>query len=196
MYIELKMQRIGVMGASFNPPTLGHASVIRQAYPDFDEILLVPSLLHAFRKTLAPINHRLAMLHLLIDNELRFAEKKCVRIENIEPELHLLHPERPFIYTFDVLSAIEDRYQIKNKEVSIQFIVGPDVADRTVWQRFYRYAEIEQRWPLYVVKEIVSIHSTMARKAKQPHLATLVGESIATYILQHHLYDDGENVNA
>lgn len=184
------------MGASFNPPTLGHASVIRQAYHDFDDILLVPSLLHAFQKSLAPIQHRLAMLNLLIENELRQDEKKHVRIDNIEPDLLLLHPDRPFIYTFDVLSAIEDRYQKQNKEVSIQFIVGPDLALPAVWQRFYRFAEIEQRWSLYVVKEIVAIHSTMARATKQQKLlATLVGESIATYILQHHLYNDGENVN-
>ena len=190
------MQRIGVMGASFNPPTLGHASVIRQAYHEFDEILLVPSLLHAFQKTLAPIKHRLAMLNLLIENELRFDEKKHVRIDNIEPDLLLLHPDRPFIYTFDVLSAIEERYRKQDKEVNIQFIVGPDVREPSVWQRFYRFADIEQRWPLYVVKEIVAIHSTMARKTRQQALlAALVGESIATYILQHHLYDDGENGN-
>jgi len=188
------MQRIGVMGASFNPPTRGHVSVIRQAYNDFDEVLLVPSLLHAFQKNLAPIEHRLAMLNLLIKNELSADEKQRVRIDNIEPDLLRSHPDRPFIYTFDVLSAIEDRYHQNGAGVSIQFIVGPDLALPSVWQRFYRFAEIEQRWPLYVVKEIIAIHSTMARTAKQnEHLAILVGASIATYILQHHLYDDGEN---
>ncbi len=190
------MQRIGVMGASFNPPTLGHASVIAQAYPDFDTILLVPSLLHAFQKSLAPILHRLAMLNLLIDNELKASEKERVKIDNIEPQLLRLHPERPFIYTFDVLTAIEERYQKEGTEIDMQFIVGPDLAMPSVWQRFYRYQEIEQRWPLYVVKEFVAIHSTMARAVKhQAELATLVGDSIATYILQHHLYDDGEKSN-
>jgi nicotinate-nucleotide adenylyltransferase len=190
------MQRIGVMGASFNPPTLGHASVIHQAYPDFDIILLVPSLLHAFQKRLAPIEHRLAMLNLLIDNELKATEKQRVRIDNLEPQLLQLHPERPFIYTFDVLSAIEERYQKEGSRVELQFIVGPDLATPSVWQRFYRFKEIEQRWPLYVVKEFVAIHSTMARAVKQQaELAELVGNSIATYIVEHHLYNDGESMN-
>lgn len=196
MYNELKMQRIGVMGASFNPPTLGHASVIHQAYHDFDTILLVPSLLHAFQKSLAPIEHRLLMLNLLIENELKQDEKKRVKVDNIEPELLRQHPERPFIYTFDVLTAIEERYKKEGIFVDIQFIVGPDLAVPSVWQRFYRFKEIEQRWPLYVVKEFVAIHSTMARAVKErAQLAMLVGDSIANYILQHHLYNDGENIN-
>ncbi|MGE3320089.1 MAG: adenylyltransferase/cytidyltransferase family protein [Candidatus Berkiella sp.] len=198
------MQRIGVMGASFNPPTRGHASVISQAYPEFDEILLVPSVLHAFQKKLIPISHRLAMLQLFIEHELKDNEKKHVTILNIEPTLLTSHPERPFVYTFDVLSAIEQEYQRKSQPVSLRFIVGPDLAEKSVWQRFYRYQEIEQRWPLYVVAKQKAINSTMVRelirnaleeKMNKEKLVEWVGEPIATYILHHGLYRENEVQN-
>ena len=41
-----KEMKIGVLGASFNPPTRGHEDVVNQALLDFDEVLLVPSILH------------------------------------------------------------------------------------------------------------------------------------------------------
>lgn len=194
------MQRIGVMGASFNPPTRGHVSVIEQAYHDFDDILLVPSLLHAFQKSLSPIEHRLAMLDLMVENELSKQEKQRVTIFNIEPTLLSANSKATSIYTFDVLTAIEHFYKKQNVPSEIRFIVGPDLAEPAVWHRFYRYQEIEQRWPLYVVKEKLAIHSTMVREivSKQnanhsylkAELNELVGESIAEYILAHHLYRD------
>lgn len=196
------MQRIGVMGASFNPPTRGHVSVIEQAYHDFDDILLVPSLLHAFQKHLSPIEHRLAMLHLMVENELSKREKQRVTIFNIEPTLLSANSSATSIYTFDVLTAIEHFYQKQSMPSSIRFIVGPDVAAQTTWHKFYRYQEIEQRWPLYVVKEQLTIHSTMVREIvsskslsmalQKEQLNELVGESVADYILAHHLYQDSD----
>ncbi len=193
------MQYIGVMGASFNPPTRGHQSVIAQACLDFDEILLVPSVLHAFQKRLIPLEHRLEMLKLLIQHELNVEEQQRVMIFNIEPHLQSKYPDQPFIYTYDVLSAIETFYS-KQQSAQVRFIVGPDLAAPAVWQRFYRYQEIEERWPLYVVEEKIAIHSTMVRevicqfskqkKELKKHLIELVGESVAAYILQHHLYAD------
>ena len=44
------MQRTGVFGSAFNPPTRGHYDVLTQAAPHFDRRLLVPSVAHAFRK--------------------------------------------------------------------------------------------------------------------------------------------------
>ncbi|MCS5712458.1 adenylyltransferase/cytidyltransferase family protein [Candidatus Berkiella aquae] len=198
------MQRIGIMGASFNPPTLGHQSVIEQACHDFDEILLVPSVLHAFKKSLSPLENRLDMLKLLIENELSVDEQHRVMIFNIEPHIQSKHPKQPFVYTYDVLETIETLYS-KHQSAQIQFIVGPDLAVPEVWQRFYRYQDIEARWPLYVVKEKVAIHSTMVREVIQQfykkrselkkHLVELVGTSIADYILQYHLYTDKDVIS-
>lgn len=198
------MQRIGVMGASFNPPTRGHASVIAQAYNDFDQILLVPSVLHAFQKKLIPLVHRLAMLQLLIDHELQANQKQNVTILNIEPAVLKAHPERSFVSTFDVLTAIEQQSKSQAQDSKLRFIVGPDIAEKSVWQRFYRYQEIEERWPLYVVAKQKAINSTMVRelienslekKIDKGKLVEWVGESIAAYILHHGLYRENEVQN-
>lgn len=191
------MYKIGVFGASFNPPTLGHQDVIAQALPVFDEILLVPSLSHPFGKTLAPISHRLKMLNLFIQDAVLKNNQHKVKILNIEETL--LNPdakEKP-IYTFDVLEKIESLYQSKKKSCQISFILGPDNSKKEIWQKFYRYKEIEKKWPLFIAKENFPIHSTMVRdsvknylnkSALKIELIKWVSESIANYIIDHQLY--------
>lgn len=190
------MKRIGVFGASFNPPTLGHQDVLNQCLDQFDEILLVPSLFHAFRKNLAPIEHRLAMLKIFSQRWQH--ENKCqVSIFNIEAKMAAANPSLNVIYTFDVLVEIEKFFQAENIPVSLRFIIGPDIASQEVWQKFYRYQEIEKRWPLFIAQEQVLIHSTMVKellaqnpsdKLLEEKLITLVGKEIADYILEHQLY--------
>lgn len=191
------MKRIGVFGASFNPPTLGHLDVINQSLHHFDEILLVPSLFHPFRKSLAPIEHRLAMLELFLKNW-QCNDKGCkVSIFNIEAKMVAADPTLPFIYTYDVLVALEKYYEMSDETVRLRFIIGPDNAAPEVWQKFYRYKDIQNKWPLFIVQEKVSIHSTMVKEIiikstnhieLREKLIPLVGKDIATYILQHQLY--------
>ncbi|MFI4937629.1 MAG: adenylyltransferase/cytidyltransferase family protein [Candidatus Berkiellales bacterium] len=192
------MRQIGVFGASFNPPTLGHQDVVNQALEHFDEILLVPSLSHPFQKKLAPIEHRLKMLTLFLTNWQRADQQNKIKIYNIEAEIQTEHPESTFIYTYDVLSEIEKAYQTLHEPFQIHFIMGPDNASPRVWHQFYRYQDIEKQWPLFIAKEQIPIHSTsvkenIAKYQNDPSLLkkvlmTMVGEPIAQYILQHHLY--------
>jgi nicotinate-nucleotide adenylyltransferase len=191
------MQRIGVFGASFNPPTLGHKNVIDQALPFFDEILLVPSLAHAFHKSLIAIEHRLAMLAMLV-GYWPLAEQQKLKIFNIEATLHSKKTDQLPIYTFDVLTAITDFYQKNQVPCQISFILGPDIALDAVWQKFYRYRDIENTWPLFIAKELLAIHSTdvkscITQYANAPHLlqnalVPFVGGKIAQYIVENKLY--------
>lgn len=71
---------ITLFGGSFNPPTLGHRFVIKQAFeliPDIGMIWLLPDYEHSFIKneTLAPAEDRLKMADLLIES------KNKVRVE-------------------------------------------------------------------------------------------------------------------
>jgi len=186
------MQRIGVFGASFDPPTLGHHDVVNQAISVFDEILLVPSVSHAFQKNLTPIKSRLDMLRIFVNPWQE--EGRQVKIFNIEAVLQLKAPSQ-YIYTYDVLSALTQLYENQGKVAEIHFIVGPDIAKPDVWERFYRFKEIEEKWPLFIAKESVSVRSTMVREsiAASPSdlkekLIAWVGEPIMQYILQHRLY--------
>jgi nicotinate-nucleotide adenylyltransferase len=187
------VQRVGVFGASFDPPTLGHRDVIIQAISAFDEILLVPSVSHAFQKNLTPIKNRLAMLKIFVDPWQQEGAHQ-VKIVNIEAVIQRTAPSQ-YVYTYDVLSALTKRYRKQGKAVQIHFIAGPDIARPDVWQRFYRFKEIEERWPLFIAKERVAIRSTTVREyigASPPDLKekliTWVGEPIMQYILKRQLY--------
>jgi len=190
------MQQIGVFGASFNPPTVGHQDVIMQCDNFFDQILLVPSLSHAFNKALVPISDRLHMLQLFLKT---WDLPAHVNIFNIEADLQQASDDQHApIYTFDVLTKLTELYQTQQKPVQIWFIMGPDISQPSVWHKFYRYQDIEKNWPLFHVKERLPIRSTMVREimlqyAKAPQrlkaeLAQLVGEPIVDYILLHQLY--------
>lgn len=184
------MHRIGVFGASFNPPTRGHIDVINQAIPHFDEILLVPSIAHAFEKDLLPIEQRLDMLKMLASDK--------VKIFNVEASLQAGQPEKTKVYTFDVLLELDKYYSEKLKSFSLSFIMGPDNADPSVWKKFYRFEEIEKRWNIFIAKQNIPIRSTSVRDLLSTHtlnepalriaLIQMVSEPVAEYILQHKLY--------
>ncbi len=195
------MQQIGVFGASFNPPTLGHQDVLSQALPQFDKVLLVPAWSHPFGKQLISIEHRLQMLSLFISEDVFAKQRSKISISTIEGALFEQHQNQGPIYTYDVLSALQASFQDK---AQLHFILGPDNSTPQVWQKFYRYQEIEQRWPLFIAKENVAIHSTMVRKICQEYpqaqdriqkLAALVGDKIARYIEEQQLYRDKEKAH-
>ncbi|MGD9592383.1 MAG: hypothetical protein AB7V32_07680 [Candidatus Berkiella sp.] len=191
------MQQIGVYGSAFNPPTFGHRDVLAQA-SSFDEILLVPSISHAFGKALISFEHRLAMLALFCE-DLPFNNKPKVTISLVEKEIFERNRATGPVYTFDVLSELSKQFPLKK----LHFILGPDNAKPETWKKFYRYQEIEQQWPLFIAKENVAIHSTMAREicftyAKQDDiriekLINIVGEKIAYYIEDNQLYRERES---
>jgi len=191
--------RIGVLGASFNPPTRGHSDVVNQALAHFDEILLVPSLAHPFGKHLASIYHRLEMLRIFVESW-----QTQVEIFNVEALIEAKGPEKKKIYTFDVLSELELFYRPTQKSFSLSFIMGPDNAAPLIWKKFYRFEDIEQRWGIFVAKENIPIHSALVRemvattedRSKLKSLLTqMVSEPIAEYILQHDLYRDKGGVH-
>lgn len=192
------MVRIGVFGASFNPPTRGHEDVINQALFDFDEILLVPSIAHPFEKKSIALEHRLAMLELFITKWQKKNNVARVKIFNIEPKIQEKSVHKDKVYTFDVMSEIELYYHSQQKIAHLQFILGPDNADPKVWKNFYRHDEIEKRWGIWVAKENFSIRSTTVRtfveasaedkKQLQVSLKKWVSEPIANYIIKHDLY--------
>ncbi|MFO1258073.1 MAG: adenylyltransferase/cytidyltransferase family protein [Gammaproteobacteria bacterium] len=188
------MKKIGVFGSSFNPPTLGHQDVILQAAAHFDEILLIPSVAHAFQKQMIELPHRLNMLRLLIESKHYLVPVKIFNIEvSIQNRAGLNKP----VYTFDMMSELVNFYETLCQSVELHFILGPDNAKPEVWQTFYRSKEIEQQWPLFVAKEQLPVHSTAVRQLIQSEtdanklaeqLTPLVGEHIAQYIVRHQLY--------
>ena len=191
------MKKIGVFGSSFNPPTLGHQDVIEQAVPQFDQILLVPSIAHAFGKIMASLQDRLEMIRLFIESS---PHAKQLKIFNIEETIadQYSNKNRP-IYTYDVLMALTDFFALRHEAVQLHFMLGPDNAATKTWHQFYRYQDIEKKWPLFIAQERLHIRATDIRKIVKSQtnpdaliqkLIPLTGEPIARYITRHALYRD------
>lgn len=176
---------IGVFGATFDPPTLGHQDVVEQALLHFEQVLLVPSISHAFQKQMSDFSTRLAMLE-------RFCQpwpKSKVRISLIEQTLLAQKQQGP-IYTWDVLTALQSEL---GATVALHFIVGPD--NVSIWDRFYRAEDIKANWALFLAKERKSIRSTKVRNLIQSkpdnlkqQLAALLPMPVIEYILENGLY--------
>lgn len=59
---------IGLLGATFNPPHLGHSMMVQQVldFTDCEAVWLVPVYDHTFHKPLAPVEHRVAMVNFIV----------------------------------------------------------------------------------------------------------------------------------
>ncbi len=163
----MKKKRVAVIGSAFNPPHLGHKDVIEQVYQSFDEILLVPSFKHAFGKKMVPFEHRLYMASMMgqfFHNEsyIQYGEHTPILTSDIERDIGA--QKKGPVYTFDVLEALEKKYQSAGIETELTFIVGPDNASFETWSKFYRGEEILKRWNLRSVSERVVVHSTEIRE--------------------------------
>ncbi|WP_199609594.1 nicotinate-nicotinamide nucleotide adenylyltransferase [Flocculibacter collagenilyticus] len=197
------IKKIAVFGSAFNPPTRGHADVITQLQQHairFDEILLIPSYQHAFGKKMADYQTRCELLQLFIEDITQ--APSALTPTKVTPCFveHLIEKEQgAAIYTYDVLTFLEQRYQALNdhQQYEMHFIIGPD--NLANWDKFYKAQEIKQRWQLVAVPQQQDIRSTYAREALENSLdndreALLVKlqqyltPSVAEYLITHNVY--------
>lgn len=181
--------RIGILGAAFDPPTLGHKNVVEQALKVFDKIYLIPSVDHAFGKKMSPFEHRVKMLKIFAKNWPE--DKVCINL--IEQDLLKQNGNGP-IYTYDVLQTLENQ---KTPGVQYSFIIGPDNAKQ--WQKFYKAEEITKKWDIFHAVEEIPLHSTDVRKIvledggiPEQLINALEGKveaQVAQYIIENNLYN-------
>ena len=175
---------IGVFGSAFNPPHAGHLDVIAQMDGHYGQILLVPSFKHGFGKHMESFVIRCAMAKALIESK---TYTSIVQVLDIERNLAMKKEESLPVYTWDLLTAIAEHYQTD----SIDFIMGPDNAKQAQWQRFYRAADIEDRWGLAVAEERLNIRSSLIRTTLnngEKVSNTFIPESVIHIIENHDLY--------
>lgn len=122
-----KMERIGILGGTFDPVHLGHLAVartVRERY-DLDLILFIPapSPPHKDRE-LTPFAHRMAML------EAALADDPGLRASPLEAE------RPPPSYTIETLEELHRRLPGRK----LYLVIGADMfVEIELW---YRYAEI------------------------------------------------------
>ncbi len=122
----MTMQRIGLLGGTFNPVHYGHLQLADAAMAEcsLDQVVFIPSGQppHKDRTTLAPFADRIAMLQIAGGLEKRFS---CTAIERELPT-----PS----YTIDTLRAIGGRFPTKT---DFFFIIGADAfLDLLSWKSY------------------------------------------------------------
>lgn len=147
------MKKIAVFGSAFNPPTLGHKSII-DSLGHFDLILLVPSIAHAWGKTMLDYELR----NQLVDQFIQDIGSSKVQRSDVEQAL-FTPPEA--VTTYAVLTCLQALYP----EDELTFVIGPD--NLLHFGKFYQADEILQRWTVMACPERLPIRSTTIRDALQ-----------------------------
>ena len=199
--------RIGILGGSFNPVHTGHLMMAQDALETFDlsTVLFVPcdTPAHKSANALLDPRHRVAMLELAIEGDLRF--------ELCEAEL-----ERGGIsYAVHTVQALRARYP----RAELYFIIGSDsLRELHLWKdvdalldlcRFITFArpgqgtgamtlediQLKDPWPRRLldslsVTHVVDISSTEIRHriAEGMSIRYLVPPGVEMYIVEHGLY--------
>lgn len=164
-----KLKKIGILGAAYGPPTLGHACLVEQGLQEFDEVWLVPSFAHGFGKKMFPYDFRCKLTGQFAQ-DLNDPRIKAFPVEHCTPSAQ----QGKSVYTWDLLHYLDKSPQFQDSDNQLGFIIGPDNAEN--WHKFYRAADIEKFWNIYVGKESKEIRSTMVRHA------IAHGHSISEYL--------------
>ena len=170
------MQKIAVFGSAFNPPSLGHKSVI-DSLNHFDRVLLVPSISHAWGKTMLDYQIRCQLLQAFIKD----LGKSKAELSMVEQSL--VRPNTS-VTTYEVLDALQDEYP--NAELT--FVIGPDNLFK--FAKFYRSDDILKRWSVMACPQRLPIRSTDIRDrlSQQQNINDLTTDGVAKLLKQQNLY--------
>lgn len=180
------MSRIAIFGGSFNPPHVGHQTIMLWALAtgQVDEVMVVPCFKHPFGKKLAPFKHRAEMCHLMcrryFDDRtwVSTEEKRLGGVSHTVRTLeHFLGQEQP-----------DEEYHL---------LIGADAyAERDRWRDFRRIesmvhiispgrGNVEGDAPV-----LSGVSSTQVRYmlGKGKSIAGLVPASVRKYIMAERLY--------
>lgn len=143
-------QTLAVFGSAFNPPSLGHRSVLERL-GQFDKVLLLPSYQHAWGKVMLDYEARCDLVRAFISD----IGESNLELSTLEQQIAI---DDNAVTTFSVLEAL----QLKYPKTDITFVVGPD--NFLNFHRFYNAAQILKRWQIMACPETVPIRSTLIRK--------------------------------
>lgn len=141
-------KQIAVFGSAFNPPTLGHASVLGRL-THFDKVLLVPSFSHAWDKKMSDFDLRCQWLELFVADLAQDNLEICAIEKNIY--------EGKAVTTWALMSFLQTLYPADE----LTFVLGPD--NLFNFSKFYRASDILTRWNLFVCPQTLAIRSTDIR---------------------------------
>jgi len=183
---------IAIYGGTFDPPHLGHYSIIREATKHVDRLLVIPAFQSPHKET-APTNptDRLAMLQLLLQG---FSN---VTVDTLELE------RAARSYTYLTIQDIRAKYEASK----IAIIIGADQYNALdTWAKFPEWKNSvefivfgREKYTVNVRTDIITtqldaefdnLSSTDIRNdiRQGKNIERLTGPAVATYIVQHNLY--------
>jgi nicotinate-nucleotide adenylyltransferase len=199
--------RIGLLGGTFNPVHSGHLALAQSAFEgyDLDKVIFIPCRKPPHKDTapLVPAEHRLAMLEMAIEDDIRF-EMSRIEIEREGPS-----------YSIDTVSWFAGQYPGQE----LLFIIGADtLPELHLWKDIGKLLEIcrfisferpgtdtelltperiklPEPWPDKLLGDLskgmrfeVSSSELRYRIAEGFSIKYLVPQSVEMYIAEHSLY--------
>lgn len=180
--------RIALMGGSFNPPHIGHllgAVYVRATLP-VEQVWLMPSYQHPFRKQLESFDHRVEMcLALAADHG------SWLKVSEVERDV----PGEG--RTVDTLEHLHAKYP----DVQWRLIIGSDiVADLPQWKMWPRIQELASVTVLYragypspqaVGPPLAEVSSSAVRErlAQGSSVDELLPSKVLEYVRRHGLFN-------
>ncbi|OBT07924.1 nicotinate-nicotinamide nucleotide adenylyltransferase [Vibrio sp. UCD-FRSSP16_10] len=170
------MKKIAIFGSAFNPPSYGHLSVIERL-AHFDQVLLVPSIAHAWGKEMLDYSLRCSMIEAFVDD----IPCNNVSLSRIEERVEKLDTG---VTTYQVLEEIQAEYPSSE----LTFVMGPD--NLFNFAKFYNAEKIMKRWNVLACPETVAIRSTEIREklAQGQEINSLTTKSVVKILQNKHLY--------
>ncbi len=170
------MEKIAVFGSAFNPPSLGHKSVI-DSLNHFDRILLVPSISHAWGKEMLDFDVRCDLIEAFIND----IGSSKVALSKLEQELVIPGES---VTTYAVLTKVEEIFP----NADITFVIGPD--NLLNFDKFYKSSEILQRWSIMVCPERIPVRSTEIRRrlSENAEISDLTTPTVEGLLKQLNVY--------
>jgi len=186
---------IGILGAAFNPPHLGHLLMAQQAldFAHFDEVWFTPTYHHTFAKQTELPEHRLAMAKLMVAGNPRF-KVSALEIEhvldgntiNLLPILRHAYPQHLFTFIIgsDNLPTFHKWGRWQELVNQLPFLVIPRAGHANT--PLYENMSVLEH-PLLVITNISSTGIRQRLKAGLP-IGYFVTSNIQSYIQKHKLY--------
>ncbi len=170
------MKKIAIFGSAFNPPSLGHKSVI-ESLSYFDLVLLEPSIAHAWGKEMLNYSTRCK----LVDAFIKDIGLSNVQRSDIEQSLY--QPGQS-VTTYALLNKAQEIHPAAD----ITFVIGPDNFFK--FAKFYRAQEITERWTVMACPEKIKIRSTDIRNAlvAGKDISTFTTTTVSELLLSESLY--------
>ncbi|MFQ4143468.1 nicotinate-nucleotide adenylyltransferase [Chlorogloeopsis sp. ULAP02] len=185
--------KIALFGTSADPPTAGHQAIIKWLSQHYDQVV-VWSADNPFKAHQTPLEHRVAMLQLLIANidsprhnislEQQLSSLRTLETVEKAKERWGENTEFTLVVGSDLLTQLPRWYQVEDLLQQIQLLVVPRpgyVIDQSSLQT------LENLGAKIAIAELTGppVSSTAYRESGDPEALT---PSVIEYIHQQHLY--------